>query len=251
MASDLTNFDLAEMLRCGKAIRRATAGASSMEGAAQRACKALYDELRSAGGKAPACALVRCYKTHRLGDLDSDLQAFARGTLDADLPRDAMKCLVLLGTVGKLPAWNDRHRSKGHRAIALPSKEIVERAPMIAQLFTELGVPIEHVVAPSPQVVPDLAGRTYGVFHVERAAGSPFIPAQKEFVIRHGIESVVGFGGGLKNGDLFAFVLFCRVPVSATTAERFRALALEVKTAFFPFSDSQVFDRPTSLGPRD
>jgi hypothetical protein len=243
MASNLTKFDLAEMLRCGKAIRRAMAGEGTMEAAAHAACHALYDELRSDDGKTPACALVRCYKTHRFGDLDPALQSFARNTL-AEPPRDAMQCLVLLATVGALPEWNDRRRSKGHQAIPLPSKEIVERAPMIAQMFTELGISIEHVVSPSRDVVSNFAGKTYGVFHVEDAVGSPFIPAQQEFVIRHGIESVVGFGGGLTNGDVFAVVLFCRVSVSASTADRFRALALEVKTGFFHYSDSQVFDRP-------
>ena len=241
MPCDLTKFDLAEMLRCGQSLRKAMAGATSVEAAAQRACRSLFDELKDADGQTPACELVRVYKTHAYGGLEPDLKVFARQTLESSPPRDEMKCLVLLGTAGRDEAWNDRHRSVGHKAIPLPSREIVERAPMISQLFTELGVPIEHVVAPSPEIVPSLAGKTYGVFHVEHAVGSPFIPAQQDFVVRHSIRSVVGFGGGLANGDLFALVLFCRVPVSVATAERFRSVALEVKSSLFRLSDSQVF----------
>jgi hypothetical protein len=53
---------------------------------------------------------------------------------------------------------------------------------------------------------------------------------------------VVGFGGSLASGDLFAVILFSRVTVSASVADRFRTLALDVKTLFFPYGDSAIFD---------
>ncbi|HEX5865658.1 MAG TPA: hypothetical protein VF014_15635, partial [Casimicrobiaceae bacterium] len=127
------------------------------------------------------------------------------------------------------------------------SPEIVEKAPMIAQLIKELGVELEVVLQPSAEVVKELAGKRHGVFHVENALGSPYIPAQQDFVVRYGIQSVLGFGGLLFNGDLFAVILFSTVHVSAASAERFRTLALDVKSAFARFNDANVFN-PSMVG---
>jgi two-component system, NtrC family, sensor kinase len=130
----------------------------------------------------------------------------------------------------------------------LPSPEIVEKAPMIAQLIKELGLDLSALLRPSPDVVRELAGKRHGVFHVENAVGSPYIPAQEEFVQRYGFKSVLGFGGLLPNGELFAVILFANVPVSAASADRFRSLALDVKSGFTRFADTNIFN-PSRLTP--
>jgi hypothetical protein len=160
-----------------------------------------------------------------------------------------MKCLTLMATVGQSAAWNSRFLSQGHRAIPLPSPEIVEKAPMISQLIKELGLELSAVLQPSPDVVKELAGKRHGVFHVENALGSPYIPAQQEFVVRYGIASVVGIGGMLPTGDFFAVILFSTVYVPASVADRFRTLALDVKAAFAKFPETGVFEkvRPSTL----
>jgi hypothetical protein len=61
-------------------------------------------------------------------------------------------------------------------------------------------------------------------------------------VRRFGIISVVGFGGMLPSGDLFAVVLFSTVRVTPESADRFKSLALDVKTGFSRFSDANVFN---------
>jgi hypothetical protein len=148
-----------------------------------------------------------------------------------------------MATVGQSPTWNSRQLSRGHRAIPLPSPEIVGKPPMISQLIKELSVELNVVLQPSPEIVKELAGKRHGVFHVENALGGPYIPAQQEFVVRYGIRSVLGFGGLLFNGELFAVILFSTVHVPATAADRFRTLALDVKSAFSRFSESNVFNQ--------
>jgi hypothetical protein len=242
MTYDLTKFDLGDMLKCSLRLREAAAGALSLEASALRISRFLYDELHGPD-IARACALVRCYKTHPFGALDPDLQAFATRTLGDEPPRPSMKCLTLMATVGQSAAWNSRHLSRGHRVIPLPSPEIVEKAPMISQLFKELGVELSAILQSSPEVVKELAGKRHGVFHVEHALGSPYIPAQEDFVIRYGIKSVLGFGGMLFTGDVFAVILFSTVHVPASTADRFRTIALDVKAAFSRFSEANVFNQ--------
>jgi len=241
MPYDLSSFDLGDMLKSSLQLREVTAGAPTLEASAQRACRFLYDEMRGPDS-GRACALVRCYKTHPYAALDPELQQFARKVLGAGTPHPAMKCLTLMATVGQTAAWNSRFLSQGHRVIPLPSREIVEKAPMISQLIKELGLEVSAVLQPSAEVVKELAGKKYGVFHVEDAVGSPYIPAQEEFVVRFGIRSVIGFGGMMTTGDLFAVILFATVRVGASAADRFRTLALDVKGSFSKFNEAAVFN---------
>lgn len=250
MNCNLGDLQLADMLRCSQGLRRAAQGAPSMESAASAVCRFLYDELGD-GGEGRGCVLVRFYKTHPYRALPPDLQRFAKrafGAVAISPPEPAMKCLTLLATVGDEPQWNDRQASENHQAIPLPSPYVVERAPMIAQLIREFGMDLGSVVRPSGDVVRALGGKSYGVFHVENAAGSPYVPAQEGFVDRYGIRSVVGFGGLLSGGDLFGVILFSRVHVPVASADRFRSLALDLKSCLIPQEDA-VFVPPAPAVP--
>ena len=112
---------------------------------------------------------------------------------------------------------------------------------MIAQLIRQLGLEIATVnlTASGPR-------RRSGAAHLQRvsrsdALDSPYIPAQQAFVIPYGIRSVVGFGGVLPPGELFATILFSRVAIPRESAELFKTLALNVKVALLPFAGERVF----------
>jgi hypothetical protein len=152
-----------------------------------------------------------------------------------------MRSLILLGSAGIEQEWNDPLRSKAHLAIPLASESMVLEAPMIARLFEQFGIAPKEVLAPSPEALPDREGRTYNVFHVENAAGSPFIPVQREFVEKYGIRSVVGFGGKLRSGNLFATILFSRADIPRESAKRFRPLAVEAKAGLFFLDEEKTF----------
>ncbi len=236
MTFDLGNFSLVDMLQCGRGIRRAAAGAVSFEEAADAVIAYLYAELESHGAAATRPALVRFYKTRKFAELDPSLKAFALTQMGAATAPPDMRCLTLLATAGQEPEWCDPRRSVNHRTIPLPSEGVVEQAPMIARLIRELGMEISEVVSPDPALASERAGRTYDVFHIAEAAGSPFIPAQAEFVERYGIRSVVGFGGSLADGEFFAIILFARGAVPEHSAARFRNIALDIKATLHPFS---------------
>ena len=186
-------------------------------------------------------ALVRLFKTHVYQHLPVELQTIAREQMAPASPDPETRCLTLLGTTGLLPEWQTRSRSKGHRVIPLPSVEVMTRLPMIIQLVRQLGLEVGSMLHRSPTLLVDWEQRTFNVFHVPEAVGSPDIPAQAEFVIPHGVRSVLGFGGMLPGRDLFAVILFSRVPIPRSTAELFRPLALCVKIALLPFVNGPVF----------
>lgn len=236
---DLTNFTIREMSECGKAMRAMGEGAASMEETAGRIVRHFYDGLVDPEGERGS-ALVRFYKTHPYSGLDGELQGFARTLLGGEPPSPEMKCLVLLATAGDRGEWNSRRSSQGHQAIPLPSEEAVHQAPMVSNLVTQLGIPLGLVIRPEPELLLDIEQRSFNVFHVPEALGSPYIPAQQEFVVPCAIRSVLGFGGLLPAGDMFAVIMFFKVPIARETAGLFKPLSLSVKMAVLPF-DGAVF----------
>ena len=236
---DFSRFGLAEMTRCGIDLRRSGGGASSMEETADRIVRYLYQGLRDPALEQPACALVRMFITLPFDELQAEQQSFSEKVLGAR-PDPNMKCLTLLATAGELPEWNSRHASKGHQALPLPSPEAVSRSPMIAQLIRQLGVEISAFLSDGELVI-DTNQHTFNVFYVGDAVGSPVIPAQQEFVIPYGVRSVLGFGGLMPSGELFATILFSRTPIPREVADLFKTLALNVKVALLPFVGTRIF----------
>lgn len=239
---NLSRMTLKDMTQCGAALRRLGAGAQSMEEAASRTVRFLYDSLVGSEAGERACLLVRCFKTHPFGELPTPLRQLAAGALDAEPASPTMQCLTLLGTAGDSPEWNSRRASAGHQVIPLPSASGVSRIPMIAQLIKQLGLEVSSVLKPDPKLVVDLQQKSFNVFYVPTAQGSPYIPAQEDFVIPLGVQSVLGFGGVLPRGDLFAVIMFARVPLPPETAELFKPLALSVKLAILPFANGPLFE---------
>lgn len=237
----LDHFTLRDMTELGALLRRQGNGAGCMEEAAHRVVRSLQHNLFDEQNAGPACALVRFFKTHSYSDLPPELLAFADRSRDGQAFTAQMKCLTLLATAGSRPEWNERASSDGHQAIPLASKDTVSRAPMIAQLIHQFGLEVNAVLQPQPELLVDLEQRTYNIFHVPEAAGSPHLPAQEEFIIPQRIRSVLGFGGMLPSGNMFAVVLFSRSPIPREAAVMFRTLALSVKLAVLPFDDKHVF----------
>jgi hypothetical protein len=241
MPYDLRDFTLTDTIRCGTELRRIVHSSTSVEAAAQAIAEHFHESMEDADTGERSCALVRCYKTHSFSSLPPDLQGFARAILKRKPSRPGVKCLTLLGTAGSRPEWNSRMRSLGHQAIPLETVEMVEQAPMVVQLIRQLGLEVTDVISPTPAVMQGLDGKSYGVFYVPRAAGSPHIPAQGDFVLRERIQSVLGFGGLLRTGDMIAVILFSRAPIPEATANRFRTLALELRAALFANGDLPTF----------
>jgi len=196
---------------------------------------ALFDRARS------ALVLARLYKTHRYADLAPPLQSFAAGILGGNAPDADTRCLVLLATEGTEAAWNRRADSAGHQAIPLPDPQFVARLPMVSAVFRQFGVEPGSLLKPDAARLAELERTQCGVFLVEEAPGSPFIPAQADFVLRHGIRSVLAFGGVLPNGDLFATLLFSAVPITRHVADLFAPLSLSVKLALLNFYRGRIF----------
>ena len=238
---DFAKFSETELKDCGTTITTLGSGASSMEDAANRIVKTLYDNITDSATGQNANALVRFYKTHPYSQLDAGLQEFAQGILGSNAPSSDLRCLTLLDTIGDEEQWNSRTRSAGHQAIPLASAEMVSGIPMIARLLSQFGIDVGSVMHPDAGRIGDLSSKTFDTFYVPEAVGSPYIPFQDDFVIRYGIKSVLGFGGVLSSGELFVVIMFSKASIPGETANGFRNLAPSVKDAVEPFVGNKVF----------
>ena len=85
---------------------------------------------------------------------------------------------------------------------------------MISRLLTQFGLDVGSVMRPDPMLIGDRPSKTYNTFYVLEAVGSPYIPAQDDFVIPNGIKSVLGFGGVLSSGELFVVTMFSKASIN-------------------------------------
>lgn len=242
MQFDLANLQLSGMTILCSTLRGLGQGAKNMEQVANRTVEFLFDSLIDTSTDKPACSLVRAYRTMRYGDLDEHLQAFGAKLIHNVPLVDDTQCLTLLASKGEVPEWNSRLKSAGHQTIPLPSEEVISRIPMISQLVAQWNIDASMVVKPGSSLLLESAQNSYNVFYVADAKGSAYIPAQEGFVSPYNIRSVIGFGGLLPSGDMFAVLMFTKVLISRSTADMFRNAAMNVKLAFLPFSSGPVFD---------
>jgi hypothetical protein len=238
-AYDLDHFSLQDMTECGMALRKLGSDAKCMEDVCQRTVKFLFDSLTSEkieGSK--ACALVRTFVTAQFGQLPSDFQKSAR-TYKKDVADDA-RCLVLMGARGIKVEWGDTRSSKNIRSIPLECPEMPKELPMVAELLSQLGAPIERSALTGSKFLVSEKQRNFNVFYVPDATSASAIPDQLGFVQPNNVKSVVGYGGILPSGNLFSVVLFLRASISHQAALAFRPFALNTKIALLPFDEPNL-----------
>jgi two-component system, NtrC family, sensor kinase len=236
----INKLTLGDIVACRNGLRDLTTGSKSMEEAAEQLVRYFYHQLTDETEK-KACVLARLYKTFAYKDLDQSLRTFASKLPIGQDITDQTRCLVLMASMGEKPQWNSRLLSQGHQAIPLPSESVIIKLPMISQLIKQLGLEVHSVIKPNPTMLVDKEEKLYNVFFIADALGSPYIPAQKDFVVPCGVKSVLGFGSLLPGGDLVVTILFLRVKISSETAELFKSLALGTKVALLPFTSSKTW----------
>ena len=239
---DLAALGFPDVVDVAGRIQAASAAAGSLEEAAQGIVGVLREAFVDPATGESAFVLARMFLTQECAALPEEIQGvLPEGTAPAT------RCLTLLATDGEEPTWRDRRGSRGHQAIPLPSPEVLRQAPMVAALIEQLDVHPDDVIRGTASDVA-ITRADFDVFHVPEAVGSPLVPAQ-DFVREYGVRSVLGCGGLLPHGDLFALVLFSRTQIPRATAEVFRTFAVSAKLALLDLAAQPVFaggaPRPT------
>ncbi|MDP8935922.1 MAG: histidine kinase [Cyanobacteriota bacterium] len=239
---DVTLFTPQDMAKCSLVLRQLGRNTASMEASSQKIVNYIYQHFCDSQTGENTCALVRLFKTHPYGELEDSLQQSARRLMNGNSPAADMKCWTLLAAAGTEPQWNSRHTAAENTAIPLVSPKLVAQMPAISEMIRQFGLDIPTFVGIEPERFLQLEPAVLNIFHVPEAKGSPFIPEQDSLIIPYQIKSVLGFGGLLRSGSLFAVVMSLKVKIPQSTAEMFKYLALSVKTALSVPDEKSVFD---------
>jgi DNA-binding CsgD family transcriptional regulator len=243
MGVSLGRLSLADAVELGARVRAAGEGATSMEEVAVGVVR-LINEATDSGADDTSCVLVRCFITLDRSRLPTGLARLLQ--LDDDDDPDG-RYLALLATEGVIPDWCDRRRSRHHQVIPLAGSATPATFPMVTQMFRQFGSPLPRLITQRAAFV-EPAEHGFGVFHVEEATGSTDIPDQ-HFIAEYRVASVVGVGGRLPTGEVFAVLIFSREPIDRHIAQLLQPLAMSIKLAFLPvlqrvFADDAAIERP-------
>jgi len=254
----IETFSLQDMTDLSAEIRELGAGARTQEAVADRIVKHLYESFTLKKSSEKAFALARFFISMPFRDLEPRLKRFVEGRReDRHDIRPDTRCLTLLATHGERSEWCERSKSTKHRAIPIDSPDLATELPMIVLLCKQFcfesnniaDVLLSHperqpqaIPVADSEVVMDQDQATFNVFFVQEALDSPYIYAQDDFVKPYGIHSVLGYGGILSAGQIFAVILFCRATIKREVAQRFKPLALSTKNALLQVPQDKVFD---------
>ncbi|KGP63890.1 hypothetical protein EP47_07060 [Legionella norrlandica] len=211
---ELTNLTEDNIERAVELVFTQENNFNSVEEAYQKLARVFYENFGSSLNKSEV-VLSRVYHSFDFQVLPQELQSITK-EIWGEQVKDTSKILVLMGTYGQEEAWRDRKQSKGHKAILL-SKETLERIPMVARLIQQIGFDIGLLLGHEEGIDYEGIAGTFGVFYVSSAQGSPYIPAQ-DFVEQYKVQSVIGTGVMLPQGDISVYLAFTRVPIKSEVA---------------------------------
>jgi hypothetical protein len=191
--------------------------------ASQKFTEVLYEEL------SPSAVLLRVFATldyEKLPQRERDFAlelARSRTFLDELKPKTPV--VTLLGSRGKRPSWNHRHRSERHLAIPLVKASFIKTIPMVSRLMGDMGTGLEWVQKQDQNMTVTSMGQMARVLYVEDALetrtrdGYDVIP-DRSFVEEYKIRTVLALGGAYLNGTVVAVVLFTNERVASDRVEK-------------------------------
>jgi len=238
---DLTKFSLQDMSDVGDALQQLELKAKNIDELSDMMVRYFFNNLRESQTGERSSVLVRLFMSYPYSSLDKELQHSVNEMLGNQSVDQDMKCLKLSATAGVQQEWNSTINSKDHRVLPLQNEDMLKKNIMVHQFIDQMGVGISSVLHPDPKLSSELEGRVFNVYHVPEAIESPYIPAQKEFVIPYGVKSAMGIGGMLPTGNLFALLIFSKTKIPRDTANLFKNIALNVRMAVLPFVNEKIF----------
>jgi len=117
--------------------------------------------------------------------------------------------------------WNKRGKSQGHLGIPLTSNQFISGIPMMAQLLTDLGMPLFQPGKRADSGIASASAlKMVGQFYVADAltgidAQGRKIISSQDFVTKYEVKTVFGLGGVSSPGDNvnLVMIIFCRKKV--------------------------------------
>ena len=236
----LESCALAKACWCLARVRQLISDSDSLPAFLQAISTLLQQSFVNELTDTPEVVLARCFMSRPFASLSIEDQMLVRTKYGSDEILPTSPVLVLEGSAGVVEGWNAPKQSSRYRVVPLNVPEFASRFPMFAEVLRQL----QFVVAGESVGALDIEsfGSSTQVFSVNGAVGSPFIPAQDEFVVPFGIRAAVGCGGVFGEGQCFVLLLFTRVAISERAMELLRLIALSIRLGCEVWSSSGVSD---------
>ncbi len=222
---DLTNLSHESLDGFMEKLLGTLDGMDSVEAACINLSRSMYEQCIHQG--AQSLVLSRVFRSIAFDQLPAEIKEAADQAVGGSA-KDEDRFLVLLGTWGKEDAWRDRKSSAGHKAIPL-DPSVVKTIPMLSRAIQQIGLDLgieTESKDPSGLGIAGVSG-AFGVFHVETAPHSQYIPAQEGFVIPYGVQSVLGSGARLPNGEIALYISFSCHTIPESSAVYFSSMMVE------------------------
>ncbi len=207
---------------------------ASFQQASQRFTDILYEEL------SPSAVLFRVFATvdyEKLPEKERDfVLELGRSREFLDELKSKTRVVTLLGSRGKRPSWNQRHRSERHLAIPLVTASFIKTIPMVSRLMGDMGTGLDWVQKQDQNMMVTSMGKMARVLYVEDALetrtgdGFEVIP-DRSFVEENGVRTVLALGGAYLNGTIVAVVLFTNERVPPDRVEKLLPVVHSFKIA--------------------
>ncbi|MDR4508707.1 MAG: PAS domain S-box protein [Candidatus Brocadiaceae bacterium] len=209
MKITLNRLSLINIFELSNFIQERCLSLQNMEDVAQELMNILCNSFVTDSGKS-LFVLGRFFKSCPYSELPGDIQRYICSKENNRTILPGNKYLTLLGTWGDLEEWKSRKKSKNHKAIPLDDPGIVARLPMLSALFSQIGFQLPQMLLPDKSIIVKGQYKKFGLFSVEDAKGSKFVPRQTDFVEPFAVKSSFGFGGTYSSGNMYTIILFTR-----------------------------------------
>lgn len=228
----LQDLTLDDVIPCIIRIRAMAASTTRVECFAQDVmayCQALFVQRQSGDAEV---VLSRCFVTQTYGELSSDVRDYVEGGFREDCVGIQGTYLILMGSAGVVPGWNDPSLSSRYRAVPLGASDFSTRFPMFAECLRPEWIRRTSTTQCDDSLTIDSMGSGLQMFCLSEVEKSAFIPAQKDFVEPYGVKSALGCVGRCGPDRYFFVIMFVRTGVSKEVMELLRLVALAIRVGF-------------------
>ena len=202
----------------------------SFESTAQAIVQAIFNEFIRPDGS-PLFGLLRIFRfaprtqvpPEWMNKVDPDINIY----------------LALAGTMGIEDNWCIRTKSQ-HRQV-VPADSTVPS--MIRAVFDQLGLRFGDSVETDLEIKRHEQSLLTRYFHIQHAAGSPYVPEQENFVERYGIKSMFGIGTVFVDGSTaYLMIGFTLEEIGEEEARKLSELIAFVGTALAARNEGVIWD---------
>jgi hypothetical protein len=230
----IATLSVADIESLRRKVETGLKDSSSLQAASQKFVEILFDQLSE------SAVLFRVFATVAFGALPARDQSFARELARERQSKDELlektTVVTLLGTRGRRSGWNDRYHSERHLAVPMTKASFIKTIPMLARLMSDMGTGIDWVEKQGLHMVVKSMGQMARLLYVEDAgkavtADGYMIVSDQDFVVQHGVKTVLALGGAYLDRTVVGIVLFTRESIAQERVEKLLPLVHAFKIA--------------------